>query len=274
MKNLIWPNKNTKIFISMATNPGNSGATLHNSLFKSFKLNNIYLPLKVKNIIKAKQILANFNFKGCSLSMPYKERLINFVDSLDRNAKKIGSINTILKKNNKLIGYNTDYYASKAILKKQKFSKKANIFVLGSGGVAKAILHSVIDLKFNNIFLSSRNQKRFNKINIKKKITFVKWSERNKVNCDILINTTPLGMFGKYEKKIPVNILKKNYPKLIYDLPINHKGNLLSQFAKKNKIKYISGLVSSYYQGIKQFEIYNNLSIDYKILKKIGIYLN
>ena len=72
------------------------------------------------------------------------------------------------------------------------------------------------------------------------------------------------------KKKIPVNILKKNYPKLIYDLPINHKGNLLSQFAKKNKIKYISGLVSSYYQGIKQFEIYNNIRVNYKILKKIG----
>ena len=67
MKNSIWPNKDTKIFISMAINPGNSGATLHNSLFKILKLNNIYLPLKVENIIKAKKLLTNFNFQGCSL---------------------------------------------------------------------------------------------------------------------------------------------------------------------------------------------------------------
>ena len=274
MKNSIWPNKDTKIFISMAINPGNSGATLHNSLFKILKLNNIYLPLKVKNIIKAKKLLTNFNFQGCSLSMPYKEKLINFVDSLDRNAKKIGSINTILKKNNKLIGYNTDYYASMEILKKQKLTKKSNIFVLGSGGVAKAILYSIIDLKFTNIFLSSRDKKKFNKMEIKKKITFVEWSERNKVNCDVLINTTPLGMFGKYEKKIPINFSKKYHPKLIYDLPVNHKGNLLCRFANKNKIKYISGLVFSHYQGLKQFEIYNNIKVNFKILKKIGIYLN
>jgi shikimate dehydrogenase len=269
MKSLIWPNKDTKIFISMAVNPGNSGSKLHNSLFKSLKLNNIYLPLKVKNIFKAKKILSNFNFQGCSLSMPYKEKLINFVDKLDNNARKIGSINTILKKNNKFIGYNTDYYASKEILRKQKFSKKSNILILGSGGAARAIIHSVIDLKFDNIFLSSRNKKRFNKMKVKNKITFIKWSERSKVDCDILINATPLGMFGKYDKKIPINFSKKNYPKIIYDLPINYRGNLLNKFASKNKIKYISGLMFSYYQGIKQFEIYNNIRVNYKILKKV-----
>jgi len=274
MKNLIWPNKDTKIFISMAKNPGNSGSSLHNSLFKVLKFNNIYLPLKVENYIQAKKILHNFNFQGCSLSMPYKEKFINYVDSLDKNAKKIGSINTILKKNNKLIGYNTDYFASKEILKKQKLSKKTRILVLGSGGVAKAILNSIIDLNLTNIFLSSRNKNKFNKMKIKKKITFIKWKEREKINCEVIINTTPLGMFGKYAKKSPINISKKYLPKLIYDLPVNLKGNFLSRIAHKNKIKYISGLESSYYQGIKQFEIYNNIKVNLKILKKIGIFLN
>lgn len=273
MKNLIYPNKDTKIFISMSTNPGNTGALLHNSLFKVFKLNNVYLPLKITNIDQAKQILNNFNFQGCSLSMPYKEKLINFVDSLEANAKKIGSINTILKKKNKLIGYNTDYFASKKILKKVKLSKTSNILVLGSGGVAKAILHSVIDLKFTNIFLSSRNKDKFNRINIKKKITFLPWKDKSKLNSDIVINTTPLGMFGKLEKKVPINISKKYLPKLIYDLPINIKGNFLYKFAKKHKIKYVSGLKSSYFQGIKQFEIYNNVKVNHKILKKIGLSL-
>ena len=128
MKNLIWPNKETKIFISMAKNPGNTGAGLHNSLFKIFKLNNIYLPLKIENVSQARQILKHFNFQGCSLSMPYKEKLINFVDKLENNAKKIGSINTVLKKNNTLIGFNTDYYASKEILKKKKIYLKISIY--------------------------------------------------------------------------------------------------------------------------------------------------
>ncbi len=273
MKNLIWPNKDTKIFISMAINPGNSGAILHNSLFKIYRLNNIYLPLKVKNVTQAKQILNSFNFHGCSLSMPYKEELINYLDIIEDNAKKIGSINTILKKGKKLIGFNTDYYASKQILKNQKLSKKSNILILGSGGVARAILHSAFDLGFQNIFISSRNKKNFNKIKLNKNIIFLPWKNRNKLNSDIIINATPLGMFGKFEKQLPIKISKKYSPKLIYDLPVNTNGNLLYLDAKKNKIKYVSGIVSSYYQGIKQFEIYNNIKVTSKILKKIGVSL-
>ena len=98
MKNSNWPNKETKIFISMALNPGNTGSTLHNSLFKILNLNSIYLPLKVTSLNQAKKILKSFNFVGCSLSMPYKEKLLKFVNKLDVNARKIGSINTILKK--------------------------------------------------------------------------------------------------------------------------------------------------------------------------------
>ncbi len=270
MRNLNWPNKNTKIFISMAINPGNTGANLHNSLFKILKLNCIYLPLKVSSLSQAKKILLNFNFNGCSLSMPYKEKLIKYLDHVDLNSKKIGSINTVLKKNNKLLGYNTDYYASKEILKKYKIKKKSNILILGCGGVGKAILQSVIDLKFSNIFLSLRNKNNFNKIKNKKKITFVPWKDRHKIKSEVIINATPLGMFGKFANKTPLKVSKKYLPKVIFDLPINHKGNLLYNFAKKNKIKYISGLEGSYYQGIKQFEIYNNLNLDRKILKKIS----
>ena len=54
MKNSNWPNKETKIFISMALNPGNTGSILHNSLFKILNLNSIYLPLKVKSLNQAK----------------------------------------------------------------------------------------------------------------------------------------------------------------------------------------------------------------------------
>ncbi len=272
MKNLIWPNKDTKVFISMAINPGNTGATLHNFLFKIYKLNNIYLPLRVKKIQHAKQILKNFIFQGCSLSMPYKEKFLNEMDKLDINAKKIGSINTVLKNNNKLIGFNTDYYAAKELLKKQKLSKNCKILILGCGGVAKAVLYSVIDLKFKKIFMSSRNKNKFNKINVKK-INYLRWQDKDQIKFDIIINATPLGMFGTLANKVPINISKKHLPKLIYDLPVNHKGNFLKKFAKKNKIRYISGLESSYYQGIKQFEIYNNIKVNSKILKKINISL-
>lgn len=269
MSKLIWPNKETKIFISMAKNPGNTGAILHNKLFKIYNLNKIYLPLKVQNIYQARQILKNFNFQGCSLSMPYKEKLIRSVDRLDLSAKKIGSINTILRKKNKLIGFNTDYYASKEILKKKKLSKNYKILILGCGGLSRAVLHSLQDLKFSQIFVSARNKQKFTRIKLKKKITFLNWKRRNQKKVDVIINTTPLGMFGKYHNKMPIFIAKKNLPKLIFDFTVNTEGNLLYKFSRRNKIDYVSGAVASYYQGIKQFEIYNNIKTNHKKLIKI-----
>ena len=91
--------------------------------------------------------------------MPFKESLISSVDKLDYKAKKIGSINTILNKKNKLIGFNTDYYASREIIKKQKLQKNYKVMILGSGGVAKAIYHSFYSLKFKNIFIACRDKK-------------------------------------------------------------------------------------------------------------------
>jgi len=181
---------------------------------------------------------------------------------------------SILRKKKKLIGYNTDYYASKEIFKKQNLPKKSKILILGCGGVAKAIIHSLIDLKYKKIIICTRSKKRLKILKHKKIIKDVSWKMRNKISHDVLINTTPLGMFGKFSKKTPIYLSKKFLPKLIYDLPVNHKGNLLCRFANKNKIKYISGLVFSHYQGLKQFEIYNNIKVNFKILKKIGIYLN
>ncbi len=269
MKNFNWPNKETKIFISMALNPGNTGAVLHNSLFRLLNLNCVYLPLKVTNINQAKKILKNFNFQGCSLSMPYKEKLLKFVDKLDINAKKIGSINTILRKKKKLIGYNTDYYASKKIFKKLNLPKKSKILILGYGGVAKAIIHSLIDLKYEKIIICTRSKKKLKNLKNKEIIKNLDWKIRNNTIHDILINTTPLGMFGKFSKKAPIHLSKNFYPKLIYDLPVNTKGNYLYKISKKKNIKYISGFKSSYYQGLKQFEIYNNLKLNSKILKKL-----
>ena len=268
MLKLKWPNKDTKIFISVSSNPGNTGAQLHNSCYEILNLNCIYLPLKITNINSLKQILFNFNFSGCSVSMPFKEKLINLIHKFDISAKKIGSINTILKKNNKFIGYNTDYYASKYILRKFNKPKKNSFLILGFGGVAKAVLHALLDLNYKNIYITSRNKKKFNKIKDKKYIKYVNWSDRNDVHTDIIINCTPLGMFGRYEKYAPLKLPLKFKPKLIYDLTVNPDSNKLGKYAKINKIKYISGLISSFYQGIKQFEIYNNKKINIKLLKK------
>ena len=271
MQKSIWPNKDTKIFISMAIKPGNTGAKLHNSLYKLLKLNNIYLPLKVENAQIARSLLKNLYFAGCSLSMPFKENLISSIDKLDRKASEIGSVNTIIKKNCKLVGYNTDYYAAKEILKKANLHKDSKVLILGFGGVAKAILKALKDLKYKNIIVTARKKRNFKTLAICKNVEFCNWRNKNTIKPNFLINATPLGMFGDYQNKCPVNEKSLKNVKAVYDLPVNSNKNLLLKLCIKHNIRYFSGIYSSYLQGIRQFELYNNIKLTKKILKKIGI---
>ena len=81
------PNNKTKLCISLSAFPGNTGSRLHNSSYNLLNLNYIYLPLKCKSTSKASFIIKNLEFKGCSLSMPFKQKLINKVDYLDKISK-------------------------------------------------------------------------------------------------------------------------------------------------------------------------------------------
>ena len=100
----------------------------------------------------------------------------------------------------------------------------------------------------------------------------VAWNNREKINVDLLINATPLGMFGKYSRKYVLRNMKKKNFNYIYDLPVNHEKNQLFVYAKKHRIKYIAGLESSFYQSAKQFEIYNKIKLNEKKIKKKLLY--
>ena len=267
MKSINIPNKNTNIFISLAKSPGNTGSKFHNLVSKFQKLDNIYIPLRANNFKQAKAIIKNLNYRGCSLSMPFKEKCYDLIDFKDVISKSCGSINTILKKNNKLYGYNTDFFAAKRIFEKNKFNFDTSILLLGNGGVARTIYSLIHKKKIKKVFLSSRNLKKYQKWKLSKKHKVLFWEKKENMKVDLLINATPIGMFGKYSEASVIRNQREKKFKFIYDLPVNHKKNKLSIYAQKHKIKYISGLESSFYQALKQFEIYNKVKLNESKIK-------
>ena len=102
------------------------------------------------------------NFLGWAVTIPYKEKIIPYLDSIDRHAKKIGSVNTIINNLGKLKGFNTDYYGSIYSIKKIN-KKKINqrVLILGCGGAGKACIISAINyFKRSMIYLHNRNKKK------------------------------------------------------------------------------------------------------------------
>jgi shikimate dehydrogenase len=238
-------NLKTKIFFSISNNPSNRGSKFYNKYF--IKKNYIYLPLKIKNNIMFKHLI-NFlkkkiiNFGGASISMPYKEEIIKYVDKKDFTVQISKNANTIILKKKKLIAFNTDYLAAKKIV---KGIKSNNIILIGAGALALTFLSI---LKKKNIYIYNRSKKRIARL--KSKFIKVKKFDLNKINKIknfIIINATP-----SINKIKIYNSLNFNKARLIVDCVINSKITFLEKISKKFFINYIGG--NSFYDLQRSFQ--------------------
>jgi shikimate 5-dehydrogenase len=167
-------NKDTKIYCSFSKNAGNKGCEFFNPAFKKFNINAIYKSFSVDDIEKALNSAIYLNFSGCAIAMPYKKIAFELVDKKDVSAINSKSVNTILFDSNKMIGYNTDYYATEKILV-SKLDKFKEIFILGNGGLANAVISKSKEMGFlvNNI---TRNN----------------WGNLNLLKNSLIFNCTPV----------------------------------------------------------------------------------
>ena len=125
-------NKDTNICISIASQPSNFGAYFHNQAYKSLGMNWVYLPRQVTNIDELKSAISavrSLDIKGCSVSMPFKEIVIDFIDEMDLSAKITGAVNTILNCDGVLKGFNTDMFGAKKVASNFSLSKKQVLII-------------------------------------------------------------------------------------------------------------------------------------------------
>ena len=231
---------------------------MHNSWFKKYKLNFVYLAFNIfpQNLKSAVEAIKSLNIVGINVTVPYKVEVMKYLDKIDVDAKNIGSVNTIVNKNNKLYGYNTDWLGFIEDLKCKNVNlKNKRVLVVGAGGASKAILYALNKLKVKQIYLTSRTF-------VKSKLVSNKYKnilaiDIKNISCDILtnidclINCSTCGM--KKEDKLPFEIknLKQNI--IFYDI-IYNKLTPFKQFALKNNIKYFAGEGMLVYQGAVSFD--------------------
>ena len=134
----------------------------------------------VPSFIKSK------DFKAINVTIPYKETVMPYLDEISDMAKKIGSVNTIINKNGKLYGYNTDYYGFSYMLSSAGIDVKNKcVAVLGSGGASKTVVATLNDMSASKVIIVSRSGE----------INYENISEQKDVQ--IIVNASPVGMYPK-----------------------------------------------------------------------------
>jgi len=172
--------KDTKVCISIAKKKGTFGLKFHNAGYELMGLNFMYMPLKVMpNELSATIQLVRDNFHACSVSMPHKIEVIQYLDELDESAEKTGAVNTILKLNDgKLRGYNTDYYGAMTAIQKAIGSISGkDVLLVGAGGVSRAIGNAVKDLE-GRLAITNRTEEKGKELATNLGVEYISWDKR------------------------------------------------------------------------------------------------
>lgn len=137
-------NKDTKLYGSFSSNPGNNGCMFFNNKFQQDGINAIYKSFYSDNILSSIVAAKILKFSGFAISMPFKAKVLGHVDEIDPAAEAIGAANTIVIKDGRLKAYNTDWigvYKYLSIL-----TKPEQLFILGNGGFGRAVQYACTQL--------------------------------------------------------------------------------------------------------------------------------
>ncbi|MBG66218.1 MAG: shikimate dehydrogenase [Flavobacteriales bacterium] len=215
--------------------------------FKNEKIENIkYINIEINDISKLPELIKKNKIAGLNITNPYKKSVIPFLDKINESAKKIGAVNTIKMKKNKLIGYNTDVIGFEKSLTKI-IGERKNALILGNGGASKAVKYVLNKLNVNYLIVNRKSK--FDYHHITKDIL-------NKYK--IIINTTPVGMFPKIEEKPILKYKHLNNSHLLYDLIYNPNE---TEFLKNGRIQNCdikNGLEMLYIQAEASWKIWNS----------------
>jgi shikimate 5-dehydrogenase len=233
-----------KKYVSISQFPGRQGQYFYTEFFKVNGIAAEYVPLAATIDTFQETLEQSRNCSGISVSMPFKQKVIKYLDHQDSSVSEYDSCNTIVVADGKFFGYNTDLAGVEDVCKHINHDDK--ILVLGNGCIGKMFLKYLTINKYQKVIAISRS--------------LGNWNERHQP-CNVIINCTAI---GTVDSSSPLEQLS-NQTALVVDLAI--KPGQLAQQA--NQITYISGQKFYQYQFMKQYKLYTGFEVapsQYKLI--------
>lgn len=259
-------NANTKLYGLIGHPVEHSLSPLiHNYAFNSLNLNCVYtvfdvLPEKLEEAVKGVKALG---IRGVNVTVPHKEKIIEYLDVVSEEALKIGAVNTVVNEGGILKGYNTDVYGFiDSLIEAGEKIERRKAVVLGAGGASKAVCVALALDGIDSIIVANRSVERAKDLSeyIKKEFKIpCDYCSINEVEeipeIDMLVNTTSVGMYPKVEDS-PVSEKVVSKAKFVYDVIYNPLETVFLKYAKKNGIKYSNGLSMLVNQANYSFKLW------------------
>ena len=257
---------------------------MHNAIIKALGLDMIYMPFEIKpsNLRDAVNGIKGFGMLGVNITIPHKEAVMKLLDDISEEARLIGAVNTIVNKDGRLIGYNTDGYGYVASIKEDcDFNpKNKRVIILGAGGAARGISAALAKSGAKKIIIANRTLSRadnliktfkrkfpdtkFEAIGLEEDILMTYFQDIN-----LLVNTTSVGMEKNEILEIPLEALPKTA--IVSDIVYNPLQTLLLKKADKLGLTAYGGLSMLIHQGAKSFKLWTGIDAPVNVMRKAAL---
>jgi shikimate dehydrogenase/3-dehydroquinate dehydratase type I len=238
---------------------------IHNAEFGATETDAVYVPFRVPfdTLGQFMDDAPRLGIKGLSVTIPHKEAVAKFLTKVDPAVKGIGAVNTVLFRNDDVLGYNTDYKAAMDCLENALGSvappgtpsplEGKKVTVLGAGGVARAIMYG-LQRRGAHTTIASRTRSRAQFLADSFGGKCVEWSARN-VPADILVNCTPVGMHPNVDES-PFNKSHLKTNMVVFDTVYNPESTLLLKDARSHGCRIVTGVEMFIKQAALQFFLF------------------
>lgn len=223
--------------------------TFFDEYFKKNSIDAAFFNFEIPTIDTIKEVFKK-DIAGLTVTIPYKQTIIPFLDEITPEAKEIGAVNVIQFKYGKRIGHNSDAYGFKQSIKPFLTNLHERALILGTGGASKAVAHVFKSIGIDVVFCS-RNPSG------PKEFPYDLLNEHMVNACKVVVNCTPIGTFPNVDKSIdfPFQFLTKDH--LVVDLIYNPAKTKFLQKAEEVGATILNGESMLKEQALKAWEIWN-----------------
>lgn len=246
---------------------------MQNEAFAASGLDCCYIPLRVTadDLPAAVAAVRLLGLGGVNVTIPHKERIIPCLDEVDRNAALIGAVNTIVNREGRLVGYNTDGAGFLASLRADDGFDPAGkrVVLLGAGGAARAVSFGLVQSGVSRLaifdIIGSRAERLATDLAAIAGCVITAGELAGDMlpvalgQADLLVNATPVGMFPNTQAEPPVDLQGLTGRPLIYDLVYNPPETRLLREAAARGCQVLGGTGMLVYQGALAFELWTGI---------------
>lgn len=225
-----------------------------NAAFRRENVNAVYLTLHAKTLKDLLHCVKEIPIHGISVTMPYKESILQHLDNTDSHTTKIGACNTVVRaQDGKLYGFNTDTAGVVRPLERRLTTiEGARILVIGAGGAARAAVFGLKE-RGAEVYILNRSLANAKKLAHQARARIMKRPDLKKMAFDVIINATPVGMGNSRETPLQDKEINARY---VFDMVYDPAETKLLKLAKERGAQVIPGIEMFVHQAARQFEIW------------------